>query len=49
MLMLMTNHSIVAKLLGIDEIESNLKLEDKLNQIKHLSQQNGRALYLACL
>jgi hypothetical protein len=49
MLMLTSDHSIVAKLLGVDEMKSKLKLEDKFNQVKHLSPQNGIAFYSTCL
>jgi hypothetical protein len=38
----------ITKSLGIDEMKSRLKLENKFNQVKHSSYQNGRAFY-SCL
>jgi cation transport ATPase len=38
----------ITKSLKIDEFKLELKPKDKFNQVKHLSQQNGRALY-SCL
>jgi cation transport ATPase len=35
----------VTKLLGIDDMNLGPKPEDKLNQVIHLSQQNGRHFY----
>ncbi len=42
----LTTTQQVTKLLGFDEFKLKFKLEYWLNQIKHLSQQNGRVLFL---